>query len=134
MTNRNLLIKFNRFSINEVLAEWEKADKSKEVIVLESATSDWSIEVDGIQSISHQIFETFLSKLDDFDNEVQLFCKETYEKSNYGIEKYMVTLEWISILENSITMGYWGEHVNVELRAVIEYENGMWKQKEIYYQ
>lgn len=46
----------------------------------------------------------------------------------------MVTLEWISIHENSITMGYWGEHVNVELRAVIKYENGMWKQKEIYYQ
>lgn len=134
MIQRNLMFHFNRFTVNEVLTEWEKADKSKEVIVLESANSDWSLEVDGIQSISHQIFETFLSKLDEFDNEVQLFCKEVYEKSNHGIENYMVTLEWISVQEDSITMGYWGEHVNVELRAVIEYENGMWKQKEIYYQ
>lgn len=134
MTNRNLLFNFNRFSVNDVKAEWEKADKSKDVVVLESDKSDWSVEVDGIQSISHQVFETFLFKLDEFDNEVQLFCKEAYEKINYGIENYLVTLEWISVLENSITMGYWGDHVNVELRAVIKYENGMWKQKEIYYQ
>ncbi len=109
-------------------------DKSKDVVVLERANSDWSIELDGIQSISHEVFEIFLSKLDVFDNAVQLFCKEAYEKSNYSIENYIVTLEWISILENSITMGYWGDHVNVELRSVIKFENGLWNQKEIYYQ
>ncbi|MDQ0088978.1 hypothetical protein J2T12_002388 [Paenibacillus anaericanus] len=134
MIKRNLLFNFNRFLTNEVLTEWEKADKSKDVIVLESVNSDWSVEVDGIQSISQQVFENFLSKIDTFDNEVQLYCKEVYEKSNYRIEYYIVTLQWISVLENSITMGYWGNYVNVELRSNIEYENGVWKQRGIYYQ
>ncbi len=134
MTQRNLWFNFNRFSVNEILAEWKKVDKSKDVVVLKSVKSDWSIEVDGIQSISHLSFENFLSKLDVFDNAVQTFCKETYEKSNYSIENYMVTLQWISVLENSITMGYWGDYVNIELRAIIECENEIWKQKEIYYQ
>lgn len=111
MTQQKLLFHFNRFSANEVMAKWEKADKSKDVVVLESETSDWSVQVDGFHSISHQVFETFLSKMDEFDNEVQFFCKEAYEKSNYSIENYLVTLEWISVLENSITMGYWGNHV-----------------------
>ncbi len=134
MIKRNLSFVLHRFSVNEVLTAWEKADKSKDIIVLESDHSDWSIEVDGVQSISHQVFETFLSQLNDFDHGVQLFCKDTYEKSNHGIEYYLVTLEWISILENSITMGYWGDYVNVELRSIVAYENEMWHQKEIYYQ
>lgn len=80
MTNRNLLIKFNRFSINEVLAEWEKADKSKEVIVLESATSDWSIEVDGIQNISHQAFETFFLNWSNLIMRCSFFVKKLMKK------------------------------------------------------
>ncbi|MBD7971026.1 hypothetical protein [Paenibacillus gallinarum] len=134
MIKRNLLFNFNRFSENEVLIEWEKAVKSEDVIVLESINSDWSIEIDGIQSISQQEFESFLSKIDVFDNEVQLYCKEIYEKSSFGAENYIVTLQWISVLKNSITMGYWGDYVNVELRSNIKYENGIWKQIGICYQ
>ncbi|MGG3281125.1 hypothetical protein [Paenibacillus solani] len=134
MIKQHLLFKFNRFSANEVLTAWENANKSKDVILLESAKSDWSIEVDGIQNISHQIFEHFLSKIDVFDNGVQLYCKEVYENRKVKIENYIVSLQWISLLENSITMGYWGDFVNVELRSNIEYDNGIWKQKNIYYQ
>lgn len=134
MIKQHLLFKFNRFSANEVLAAWENADKSKEVILLESANSDWSIEVDGIQNISHPMFERFLSKIDVFDNGVQLYCKEVYENSNFKIENFIVSLQWISLLENSITMGYWGDYVNIELRSNIECDNGIWKQKDIYYQ
>lgn len=131
---RNLVFNFNRFSVNEILTEWVKADKSKDLIVLESVHSDWSIEVDGIRNLSEHVFENFLSRIDEFDHKVQLYCKEAYEKGNYKIENYLVTLEWISVQENSITMGYWGDHVNVELRSNIEYENGSWKQTEIFYQ
>lgn len=134
MIKQHLFFKFNRFSANEVLAAWENADKSKEVILLESANSDWSIEVDGIQNISHPMFERFLSKIDVFDNGVQLYCKEIYENSNFKIENFIVSLQWISLLENSITMGYWGDYVNIELRSNIECDNGIWKQKDIYYQ
>ena len=134
MIKQHLFFKFNRFSANEVLAAWENADKSKEVILLESANSDWSIEVDGIQNISHPMFERFLSKIDVFDNGVQLYCKEVYENSNFKIENFIVSLQWISLLENSITMGYWGDYVNIELRSNIECDNGIWKQKDIYYQ
>ncbi|MGG3281090.1 hypothetical protein [Paenibacillus solani] len=134
MTKQHLLFKFNRFSANEVLTAWENADKSKDEIVLESADLDWSIEVDGIPNISQEMFEHFLSKIDIFDNGVQLYCKEVYENSNVKIENYIVSLQWISIIENSITMGYWGDYVNIELRSNIECDNGIWKQKEIYYQ
>ncbi|OME92300.1 MULTISPECIES: hypothetical protein [Paenibacillus] len=134
MIKQHLLFKFNRFSTNEVLTAWENADKSKDVILLESANSEWSIEVDGIQNISDQMFEHFLSKIDVFDNGVQLYCKEVYENSNFKIENFIVSLQWISLLENSITMGYWGDYMNVELRSNIECDNGIWKQKDIYYQ
>jgi len=134
MIKQQLLFTFNRISVNEVLTAWENADKSKEVILLESANSDWSIEVDGIQNITHPMFEHFLSKIDAIDNGVQLYCKEVYENSNHKIENYIVSLQWISVLENSITMGYWGDYVNIELRSNIEYDNGVWKQKDIYYQ
>ncbi|KOR89324.1 hypothetical protein [Paenibacillus solani] len=134
MIKQHLQFKINRFSTNEVLTAWEDADKSKDVILLEFANSDWSIEVNDIQNISHQMFEHFLSKIDVFDNGVQLFCKEVYENSNFKIENYIVSLQWISVLENSITMGYWGDYVNVELRSNIECDNGIWKQKDIYYQ
>lgn len=134
MIKQHLLFKFNRFSTNEVLTAWENADKSKDVILLESANSDWSIEVDGIQNISDQMFEHFLSKIDVFDNGVQLYCKEVYENSNFKIENFIVSLQWISLLENAITMGYWGDYMNVELRSNIECDNGIWKQKDIYYQ
>lgn len=136
MIKRNLLFNFNRFSENEVLIEWEKANKSKDIIVLESNNldSDWSIEIDGIQSTSQQVFESFLSKIDAFDKEVQLYCKGVYVKSDFGAENYIVSLQWISVLKNSITMGYWGDYVNVELRCNIEYENGIWRQIGICYQ
>jgi len=134
MIKQHLLFKFNRFSTNKVLTAWENADKSKDVILLESANSDWSIEVDGIQNISDQMFEHFLSKIDVFDNGVQLYCKEVYENSNFKIENFIVSLQWISLLENAITMGYWGDYMNVELRSNIECDNGIWKQKDIYYQ
>ncbi|VTR47249.1 Uncharacterised protein [Actinobacillus pleuropneumoniae] len=134
MIKQHLLFKFNRFSANEVLTAWENADKSKDVILLESANSDWSIEVDGIQNISHPMFERFLSKIDVFDNGVQLYCKGVYEKSNFKIENFIVSLQWISLHENSITMGYWGDYVNIELRSNVECDNGIWKQKDIYYQ
>lgn len=134
MTKQPLLFKLNRFSANEVLTAWENADKSKDVIVLESANSDWSIEVDGLQNISQEMLEHFLSKIDVFDNEVQLYCKEVFENGNHKIDNYIVSLQWISVLENSITMGYWGDYVNIELRSNLECDNGIWKQKEIYYQ
>lgn len=134
MTKHPLLFELNRFSANEVLTAWENADKSKDVIVLESANSDWSIEVDGIQNISQEMLEHFLSKIDVFDNEVQLYCKEVFENSNNKIDNYIVSLQWISVLENSITMGYWGDYVNIELRSNLECDNGNWKQKDIYYQ
>lgn len=134
MIKQHLLFEFNRFSTNEVLTAWENADKSKDVILLEADNSDWSIEVDGIQNISHQTFEHFLSEIDAFDNGVQHYCKEVYENSNSKIENYIVSLQWISVLENSITMGYWGDYVNIELRSNIECDNGIWKQKDIYYQ
>lgn len=122
------------FTVNEVLEQWEKTDRTKDLIVLESVHSDWSIEVDGFQSISPQVFTNFLSKVNAFDHEVQLYCKEVYEKSNNSIENYLVTLQWISVLEDSVTMGYWGDYVNIELRSHLRYQNGIWKQISIFYQ
>lgn len=81
MLNRNLVFNLHRFSVNEVLTEWEKADKSKDLVVLESLISDWSIEVDGIQSISRQAFESFLSIMDAFDNEVHFIVKKSTKKA-----------------------------------------------------
>lgn len=109
MIKQQLLFKFNRFSANEVLTAWENADKSKDVILLESANLGWS-----------------------FDNKVHFIVKRSMK--TVILKQKIISLQWISVLQNSITLGYWRDYVNIELKSNIECDNGVWKQKDIYYQ
>lgn len=70
----------------------------------------------------------------EIDNTVQKFCKNSFEQGKFDIRNYMVSLAWITFEIDKVVMGYWGEFVNIELRAIFSIKNGMWEKIDIYYQ
>jgi glycosylphosphatidylinositol transamidase (GPIT) subunit GPI8 len=118
----------NKYTSEQFLNEWEIANKTKGIVEI----SDVEIEFD--QETSEALIQKFFLQINDIDNEVQKFCKENYERSTYNIKNYIVDLAWIKIKNNTITLGYWGEYVNIELRAICKFENLIWKIVDIYYQ
>ena len=128
-------IQKNRYPANILIPLWEQADRSKTNISLESNNPFFSIDITGIEKIDCVNLVQVLSYIDDFDAIVQDFCKESYDASSFDMKNYMVVLAWISIeSECKIIMGYWGEYVNIELRAVFERKENLWKKVDLYFQ
>ena len=126
--------KYNRYSSKYILNLWENADKESNIVTIESESEDFSIDIDGHKSIDSNLVIDFLSNIKEFDNTVQKFTHDTYIKGNYEIRNYIVSLEWISFKKNEVMLGYWGEFVNIELRAIFNLKDGIWKNINIYYQ
>lgn len=126
----------NRYSSQCILDEWENADKTNRVIVLEVENPYLELEISGVQDDNISLCKEFLARITEFDNAVQERCKKAYyEKRNkVDIKQYMVALQWLSIKDNEVIMGYWGEYVNIELRVKVKYIEDEWKIIEMYYQ
>lgn len=118
----------NKYTSEQFLNEWKIANKTKGIVEIND------VEIYFDKEIPEALIQEFFLQINDINNEVQKFCKEIYEKSTYNIKNYIVDLAWIKIKNSTITLGYWGEYVNIELRAVCKFENAIWKVIDIYYQ
>lgn len=125
-----------RYPAAFMLDAWKKADKTKPLILLEPVGCDISVEITGFQDTSSAYVEDFLSHITDIDYKVQEFCKLNYDSSQLEMKNYIVTLAWITVNggASTVEMGYWGKHVNVELRAVLEKRKDHWEMADIHYQ
>ena len=77
---------------------------------------------------------SFLLYIRQADNTVQEFCKDSCQHGKFDIKNYMVSFQWLTFEAEKVVMGYWGEFVNVELRAIFSIINGVWEKTDIYYQ
>ncbi|MBP3459618.1 MAG: hypothetical protein J6K58_10445 [Lachnospiraceae bacterium] len=118
----------NRYDSRTYCKLWNMADKTQKVILV------GEIELEGYQEKFDLMITRFWSQITEIDNNIQCFCREAFEKGTYDIDNYIVSLQWVSVGENKVTMGYWGDHVNIELRAVCVYKNMQWEISDIYYQ
>jgi hypothetical protein len=134
MDNSKENIKMNRYSKNIILEAWEKADKVQKTVTLDSSKLDFSIEIDGYENVSHDVIVSFLLYIKDADNIVQEFCRNSFQHGKADIRNYMVYLVWVTFEGDRVVMGYWGEFVNIELRAIFSISNGVWEKVDIYYQ
>ncbi|WP_160679903.1 hypothetical protein [Clostridium sp. C8-1-8] len=127
-------IKLNRYPEDIIVEAWEREDKTQSTVTLDSTELDFSIEVDGHENISNDIVVSFLRYIKEADNIVQKFCESTFEQGKFDIRNYMVSLSWITFEKDKVVMGYWGEFVNIELRAIFSIKDGVWEKLDIYYQ
>lgn len=133
MENSKYKIKMKRFPENIILEAWEKADKTQKTVLVDSCELDFSIEIDGYKNTSNDVVVSFLLHIREADNIVQEFCKNSFEHGKFDIRNYMVSLEWIDFETDKVVMGYWGEFVNIELRAIFSMKNGVWEKLDIYW-
>jgi hypothetical protein len=134
MDNSKYKIKMNRYPENTIIEAWEKADKTQKTILITSCELDFSIEIDGYENTSNDIVVSFLLYIREADNIVQEFCKNSFQHGKFDIRNYIVSLEWITFETDKVVVGYWGEFVNIELRAIFLMKNGVWEKTDIYYQ
>ncbi|MZK51429.1 MULTISPECIES: hypothetical protein [Clostridium] len=134
MDNSKYEIKMNRYPEKIISEAWEKADKTQKTVLINSCELDFSIEIDGRENTSNDIVVSFLLNIREVDNIVQEFCKNSFQHGKFDIRNYMVSLEWITFETDKVVMGYWGEFVNIELRAIFSIKNGVWEKIDIYYQ
>lgn len=79
----------------------------------------------------------FLQRVAEYDNMVQDFCANSFQAGKHDAKNYEVSLAWIDFEDagsQKAVMGYWGKHVNLELRAVFLYTESEWQVEEIYWQ
>lgn len=134
MENSKYKIKMNRYPEKIILEAWEKADKTEKTVLIDCRELDFSIEIDGHENTSSDVVASFLLHIKKNDNIVQEFCKNSFQHGKFDIRNYMVSLEWLTFESDKVVMGYWGEFVNIELRAIFSIENGIWEKRDIYYQ
>lgn len=134
MVNSKYKIKMNRYPENIILEAWEKADKTQKIVLIDSCELDCSIEIEGYENTSDDVVVSFLLLIREIDNIVQEFCNNSFQQGKFDIRNYMVSLEWIAFETDKVVMGYWGEFVNIELRAIFSMKNGVWEKIDIYYQ
>lgn len=118
----------NRYNGKQLLEEWIAADKTGKVIVVNE------IEVEGYEEHLEEMVQSFWSNISMIDNEVQQFCKDSWEKSGEDAKNYVVDLSWIALDADGVEMGYWGRNANIELRAKYNYQNEQWAREEIVFQ
>lgn len=119
---------FNRYNNKDFSECFDLADKTSNTIVIKE------IEVENYQKSNEFMLKKFFLQITQIDNDVQEFCKETFEKGKNDIRNYLVSLQWVSIDGNELTIGYWGEYVNIELRVICNFNDSMWNISDIYYQ
>lgn len=128
------MTQFGRYSPDIILKAWKnrtlKKYKTGQVFLIESVESDFSIEIDGFETVNTDFLTDILYHIEEFDQTVQNFCKKYYE---IDFRNYKVTLEWISIEKNEATLGYFGDYVNIELIAVFKKEEKQWYIADICY-
>jgi hypothetical protein len=134
MENSKYQIKINRYPESIILEAWEKTDKTQKTILIESSELHFSIEIDGCENTNNDVVGSFLLYIREADNMVQEFCQKCFDGGKYDIRNYIVSLEWITFETDKVVMGYWGEYVNIELRAVFSVKNGVWEKVDIHYQ
>lgn len=134
MDNSKDKIKINRYSENIILEAWEKANKAQKTVNIDSSELDFSIEIDGHENVSNDVIESFLLYIKDADNIVQEFCNNSFQHGKADIRNYMVYLVWVTFEHDRVVMGYWGEFVNIELRAIFSISNGVWEKVDMYCQ
>jgi hypothetical protein len=59
---------------------------------------------------------------------------DSCEKSGEDAQNYVVDLSWIALEADGVEMGYWGRNVNIELRAICNYQNEQWTLEKIDFQ
>ena len=118
----------NRYNGKQLFEEWIAADKTGKVIVVNE------IEVEGYEEHLEEMVQSFWRNISMIDNEVQQFCKDSWEKSGEDAKNYVVDLNWIALDADGVEMGYWGRNVNIELRAKYSFQNEQWTQEEIDFQ
>lgn len=123
-----------RYPANIIMNTYQKADKTKQVFLLKNIAYNFEIEIEKSDGIEETFLLEVLSQVEDFDNTVQKFCMNNYQPERQNANNYKVGISWISIEEDRVEIGYWGEYVNIELRAVFAKKNGNWETIDIYYQ
>ena len=124
----SLGVEKDRYNGKQLLEEWIAADKTGKVIVVKE------IEVEGYEEHLEEMVQSFWRNISMIDNEVQQFCKDSWEKSGEDAQNYVVDLSWIALDAAGVEMGYWGRNVNIELRAKYSFQNEQWTQEEIDFQ
>ena len=125
---RSAFVEKDRYNGKQLLEKWNAADKTGKVIVVNE------IEVEGYEEHLEEMVQSFWRNISMIDNEVQQFCKDSWEKSGEDAKNYIVDLSWIALDADGVEMGYWGRNVNIELRAKYNYQNEQWTQEEIDFQ
>ena len=149
MMNENLYTDKNRYK-DIIVKAWDNADKSQKTIslippedvILPKYLFD-GIEIYGVTDKNKKAVDSFMKNIHSYDGMIVTFLIENYEKapSFYHainrpkvIEDYIQCLSWLEFDGNTVTMGYCGAFVNMELRAVFEYDGEIWHKQDIYYQ
>lgn len=123
-----------RYPMAVLLDVFSKVNKSEKTLLLENEEPWFEIEISGMESASDNDVLDVISHIEEFDNEVQHFCEANHHHGKQDIMYYVVGLQWIKIELNEITLGYWGECCNIELRAKFAKIDSEWKSTDIYYQ
>ena len=125
----------DRYDKDELLAALDNAQTCVNSLII------GDIEISGNIADAEWVRED-VARISEFDREVQSFCSKACAEHcrnvkscqlSEEVKPYQVELSWLSLDENSVTVGYWGECVNIELRAVFALNDGEWKMTEIYY-
>jgi hypothetical protein len=117
--------KRDRYNKEVILEAFEKIETINKIFDLD-ISSDNSVEIHlDEEEMSIDLIKEIISEIPAFDNYVQDFCELIAERSSYGTRNYMVALAWMKIEQNKVLMGYWGEYVNIELRAIFVKNNSV---------
>lgn len=123
-----------RYSTNTINEAFLRADKTKRVLLLENTDPYFSFEIEGFDTVDNKVFLDILSHIEAFDNKVQSFCETNYQSTKLTIANYIVSISWIIVKPNEVVIGYWGDSVNIELRAIFTRESHAWEVRDIYFQ
>ncbi len=118
----------DRYDSDVMLKKWIATDKNGKKISVNE------IDVEGYEPEFEDMIRSFWKNITSFDNQVQQFCMDSCEKSGEDAKNYAVDLVWIALEADGVEMGYWGRNVNIELRAICNYQNEQWTLEEIDFQ
>ena len=125
--------KRNRYVKEDMLVEFEKIETINKIFYLDISQND-NLEIHVHEEINRDFIKEVISEIPTFDNYVQDFCESNSKMSKFAPGNYRVSLAWISIEQNKVVMGYWGEFVNIELRSMFVKNNSVWENDDIYWQ
>ncbi|MCI8422842.1 MAG: hypothetical protein HFF50_04810 [Lawsonibacter sp.] len=128
-------------SLAQIYQREQSAHPEAEPINLPLPSGDF-LELHGRNTVEPERLVRALDRLGALDNQVQQFCREAYTsacarlsaKIPIRLMDYVVLLSWAEFQEDGeFLLAYWGEYVNIELRALFAWENGDWQMREAFY-